>query len=113
MRTVAIGVACLALLAAVLLVAYTRFGGRSLPGIDRSDYAAGATPRHIEGLKSASAEARKKAATALWQIGGPAAEATPALLADAKDPDPAVRAAVFRALGRTSQNTQAAVPALI
>jgi HEAT repeat protein len=114
MRTVVLGAACLALLAAVLVASYTHFtGSRPLPGLDRSDFLASATPRHVEALRSDSAEARKKAATALWQIGDQAGEATPALLAAVKDPDPGVRTAVLRALGRTSQKTQSAVPALV
>jgi HEAT repeat protein len=67
----------------------------------------------VEALRSDSAEARKKAARALWQIGGPAVDATPALVAAAKDPDPGVRAAAVRALGRTSPKLQSVIPPLV
>jgi HEAT repeat protein len=114
MRTFAVGLVCLAVMIALLVASYTRYvRTRDLPGLDRSEFLASATPRHIEALRNDSAETRRKAATALWQIGDAAGQATPALLAVVKDPDPAVRAAVLRALGRTSQKTQAAIPALI
>jgi HEAT repeat protein len=82
-------------------------------GADLSHFHATAVPGHIEALKSEDAAARRKAATALWQIGATAGEATPALLETARDADPQVRAAAVQALGRTSQESQDAVPALI
>jgi HEAT repeat protein len=102
------------LLVAVLAFWYTRFStNRQLPGLDRSDLLAGATPSHVAALRGGSPAERKYAATCLWKIGDQAREAVPALLEVAKDPDPEVRTAVLRALGRTSAGTQAAIPALV
>src|SRR5262245_44565780 len=73
-----------------LLFWASRFGdsSASLPGPNGADLTSQAVPGHIEALRHADAVARKKAATALWQIGSYAKAATPALREAAKDPDP-------------------------
>jgi HEAT repeat protein len=85
----------------------------NVPGKDMSRYERSSIPGHIEALKSPDATNRKSAATALWNIGSAAREATPALLQAAKDADPDVREAAVKALGRTSQETPDALAVLV
>jgi HEAT repeat protein len=85
----------------------------SLPGRDGAGLTSQDVPDHIEALRHADAATRKRAATALWQIGSYARAATPALRDAAKDPDPEVREAAVKALGLTSQGTTDAVPVLV
>lgn len=114
MRMKLLGAGLVLLLVAGVVFWYTRnMAPRSLPGVDRSDFLPDAIPRHLTALRSDSPAERKRAATALWQIGDQAQAAVPALLQATKDPDPEVRAAVYKALGRTSVRTQAAIPALV
>ena len=110
----------LVVLAAFLVIGFliysltlTRGGAHARPGLDRGQFLPAAIPGHVEALKSGGADARRGAAHALWMIGEDAREATPALVAVAKDADPAVRAEVILALGRTSRGTQDALPALV
>jgi HEAT repeat protein len=106
----------LVLLIVVLVVSFLMrldIGRSHVPGTDLSYLQAGAIPGHLEALKSHDASAQKKAATILWQMGPEAKEATPTLLVVALDPEPGVRAAAVKALGRTAQGTQDAIPTLI
>jgi HEAT repeat protein len=107
-------VAGLVLVIAGLAFWYSRYWvNRSLPGLDSSDLLPGATSRHAAALRSGSPVERNYAATCLWTIGAQAREAVPALLEVANDPDPEVRTAVLKALGRAGSGGQAAIPALV
>src|SRR5436305_522317 len=101
------------LLLAVLVLLWWGRPNQSLPGIDASGRTSAAIPGHRDALKSRDAATRQQAATALWQIGPYAKEATPDLLEASKDGDAGVREAAFKALGRTGQGAPDVVPALV
>ena len=69
-------------------------------------------PQLVEGLKSADAAGRERAAMALGDLGPAAAAAVPELTARLKDEAPLVRAHAAIALGKVGPAASSAVPSL-